>query len=81
MDRQYGMPQRDMGPGDRPRRRRDGPPRVPGGNIRPALEEHYGEAGPDALGGEQPLTPEQREHVDRMYDLYDEYEGIVQADH
>lgn len=75
METQYGMPDRDGMPG----RRWDGPRRAPGGNIRPALEEHYGEG--DALGGEQPLTPEQREHVDRMYDLYDEYEGIVQADH
>ena len=77
METQYGMPDK----GGYMAHRRDSPRRVPGGNVRPALEEHYGDAGLDALDTEQPLSFEQKAHVERMYELYDEFESIVQADH
>ena len=86
MEQSYKMPDREAdGPGARKKPRKK---RTPGADsgvraAKPALEEHYG-VGPelgDALGDQQPLTPEAREHVDRMYELYDEFDGMVALDH
>lgn len=87
METQYKMPDPGGGPQEAPGKR-PGKRRTPGKttgtrSIKPVLNDHYG-AGPeqaDIFGDTQPLSDEARAHVDRMYELYDEFDGIVSADH
>lgn len=67
-----------------------GAPKKPGvpGNARAkpkdeALKAHYGaeNIGRAALSDIQPLTEEQRRHVDHMYQLYDEFEQYLRPEH
>lgn len=82
---QYKMPEPGMdGIGSRPgRQRAPGTPSGKRAKRDEALKQHYGTESLEklALSDVQPLTEQQRRHVDRMYQLYDEFEQYLRLEH
>lgn len=72
----YKMPDRRLD-GMNQRARAQGAP----GTNQPGLETHYGAAGDEAMSEMQELNALQASHVERMYELYDEFEQATRADH